>query len=72
MGGVDEINNVGNDDVGRDVYAIDSDVALLDLDVHIGCHECIHIPDDVCLKDGAVEFDDEQVDVADVECEVKC
>ena len=43
----------------------------MDLDVHIGCHEGIHIPDDICLKDGAVELNDELIDIDDVECEVK-
>ena len=43
----------------------------MDLDVQIGCHECLHILDGVCLKDGAVELNDELVDTDDVDCKVK-
>ena len=43
----------------------------MDLDVQIGRHECLHVPDDGCLRDGAVELNDELVDIDVVECKVK-
>ena len=44
---------------------------LRDLDVCIGCHECLHIPDDICLRDDAVGLNDELVEVDDVDYNVK-
>ena len=44
---------------------------LRDLDVHIGCHECLRIPDGDCLRDGAVGLHDELVEIDDVGCNVK-
>ena len=44
---------------------------LRDLDVHIGCHECLHIPDDVCLTDSAVVLNAELADVDNDDHDVK-
>ena len=68
--GVGELNDV-DDGIGWDACAIDGDVGLLKHDVHIGCHECTHIPDGICLTDSVVGLDDELVDIDDIECDVK-
>ena len=41
---------------------------LRNLDVHVGCDECLHIPDEVCLRDGAVGLNDELVEIDEVDC----
>ena len=41
------------------------------LDVCIGCHECLRIPDDICLTDGAIGLGDEAVEIDEIDCYVK-
>ena len=60
-----------DDVIDKDVRVTDSDVGLKSHDVHIGCLIWIHIPDDLCLSDGAVELHDELVEVGDDQRDVK-
>ena len=66
---VDELHNA-NGEVGKDVCVTDGDVGLTDLDVHIGCLICVHIPDDLCLNDSVVGLHDELVEIVADQCDV--
>ena len=57
--------------IDNDVRVTDSDVGLKSHDVHIGCLIWIHILDDLCLSDGAVELLDELVEIGDDQRDVK-
>ena len=60
-----------DDVIDKDVRVTDSDVGFKRHDVHIGCLIWIHISDDLCLSDGAVELLDELVEIGDDQRDVK-
>ena len=58
-------------DIDRDVCVTDGLVDLWCLGLLIRCLLCVHIPDEVCLTDGLVALRCHDVEIADVDCNVK-